>query len=150
MLLTLGLYIDVYNVRVYIYDSGRYKRNISMEQTCFICRNNFDLKYGRPCISKVPLFKATKNKEFASKLCGEQSTIFSDILKSLDLLDNKLVSMIDKCCTSVCKKCARKIVNCGSLFQELRSSITLNCPKHKNAYKCQTGNAIRLWKEKDH
>ena len=106
-------------------------------ETCFICRNNFDLKYGRPCISKVPLFKATKNKEFASKLCGEQIIILSDILKSLNLLDDKLLSMIDKRCTSVCKKCVRKIVNCGSLFQELRSSITLNCPKHKSANEVQ-------------
>ena len=94
-----------------------------MEQTCFICEDDLLLKYGRPCCSKVPLYKETKNKEFTSKLCVKQSIILSDILKSLSLLDENLL-ITDKSSTSVCKKCARKIVNCGSLFQELRSSIT--------------------------
>ncbi|CAB3979299.1 PREDICTED: uncharacterized protein LOC107327384 [Paramuricea clavata] len=94
-----------------------------MEQTYFICEDDLLLKYGWPCCSKVPLYKETKNKEFTSKLCVKQSIILSDILKSLSLLDENLL-ITDKSSTSVCKKCARKIVNCGSLFEELRSSIT--------------------------
>lgn len=141
MLLTLER-VYVYNVQAYVYDSGRYSIYISMEQTCFICGNNFDLKYGRPCMFKVPLFKETKNKEFTSKFCGKESIILSDILKSLNLLDDKLLSVRNKrsTCTSVCKKCARTIVNCGSLFQQLRTSISLNCRL------CDSSNSIVVGK----
>lgn len=98
-----------------------------MEKCCFVCGENFELKYGRPSSSKVPLFKETINKEFTSKLStsDNQKVIISDILKSLNLLDDRL-SNLAKANAFVCKKCARKVVNCGSLFKELKSLLALS------------------------
>ncbi len=106
---------------------------------CFVCGENFDLKYGRPSSSKVPLFKETINKEFTSKSSTSENrrVIISDILKKLYLIDDRLLN-IAKGNTFVCKKCARKVVNCDSLLEELKSLLAISCKK-RTTYDAVTG-----------
>ena len=70
------------------------------------------------CVATVPLFLETCNKEFSNVLSGK-----SIILAQL-LLDLKIIASHDGS-SSVCKKCARKIVNCYKLFVELQKAFAV-------------------------
>ena len=98
---------------------------------CFVCGENFDLKYGRPSSSKVPLFKETINKEFTSKSSTSENrrVIISDILKKIIFNWRPRLLNIAKGNAFVCKKCARKVVNCDSLLEELKSLLAISCKK---------------------
>ena len=82
------------------------------ESFCRICLQNLLQKYGTS-VATVPLFLETCNKEFCNVLCGKQV-----ILAQL-LLDLKIIVSHDGSC-SVCKKCARKVVNCYKLLVKLK------------------------------
>ena len=95
---------------------------------CRICRENLLTKY-RTCVATVPLFFETSNKENCNLLCGKTVHI---ILAQL-LLGLKIFFSHDGS-SSVCKKCARKIVNCYKLFVELEKTFAV-------------GSAVRVEKE---
>ena len=85
------------------------------ESFCRICRENLRTKYGT-CVATVPLFFETSIKEYRNVLLG---------LKIFVSHDGS---------SSVCKKCARKIVNCYKLFVELKKAFPV-------------GSAVRMEKE---
>lgn len=80
-------------------------------------------KYGT-CVATVPLFLETCNTEFCNVLCGKPV-----ILVQL-LLDLKIIVSHDGS-SSVCKKCARKIVNCYKLFVELKQAFVVDLAVEK-------------------
>ena len=71
---------------------------------------NSHAEYGK-CVATVPLFSQTFNKEFSDVLC--------------ELLKLRIVAIQD--CEdgkrSVCKKWAKKIVNCYIMLTELRKAL---------------------------
>ena len=83
---------------------------------CYLCETRISFGEGT-----VPLSKPTKNKEFCGKsFCKAGSVVLVDLIKSVG---------IDVCTTSesdasLCKKCARKIVNCCVLFHELQEGFS--------------------------
>ena len=88
---------------------------MASESFCRICHENLLRKYGT-CVATVSLFLETCNKEFCNVLCGKPV-----ILAQL-LLDLKIIVSHDGS-SSVCRKCARKIVNCYKLFVELKKGF---------------------------
>jgi len=84
---------------------------------CRICRKNLHTKYGT-CVATVPLFVETSNKEFCNVLCGKP------VILAQILLDLKIIVSHDGS-SSVCKKCARKILNCYKLFAELEKAFAV-------------------------
>jgi len=84
------------------------------KKNCYLCESSVSVGEGT-----VPLCKPTKNKEFCGKsFCKAGSIILSDLIKSVGINCDKLT--VDDSQSSVCKKCARKIVNCCTLFHELQ------------------------------
>ena len=82
------------------------------KKNCYLCESSVSVGEGT-----VPLCKPTKNKEFCGKsFCKAGSIILSDLIKSVGINCDKLT--VDDSQSSVCKKCARKIVNCCTLFHE--------------------------------
>ena len=74
-----------------------------VNNTCHFCAINVSSGEGT-----VPLFKPTKNNEFYGKsFCKTGTIILSDLIKSVGI-DIDCTSESD---LSLCKKCARKIVN---------------------------------------
>ena len=67
-------------------------------------------------VSTVPLFCETLNKEFSNVLC-EKPVILVELLVELRIVD---IQDSEDGKKSVCKKWARKIVNCYIMFTELR------------------------------
>ena len=79
---------------------------------CYLCATSVSLGEGT-----VPLCNPTKNKEFCGKsFCKAGSVVLVDLIKSVGI-DVYTKSESD---ASLCKKCARKIVNCCDLFHELQ------------------------------
>ena len=95
------------------------------ESFCRICRENLRTKYGT-CVATVPLFFETSNK-YRNVLCGK-TVILARLLLGL-----KIFVSLDGSST-VCKKCARKIVNCYKMFVELEKAFAV-------------GSAVRMEKE---
>ena len=81
---------------------------------CYFCDSNL------PAGAAVPLFELTKNKEFTGKSCfTARSIVLSELLGSLGFdIDTASAGR-----PSACKKCARKVVNCSTLFHELESIV---------------------------
>ena len=85
---------------------------------CKVCGQNLRKADGS-CVSSVPLFSETVNKEFCSAL-GVQSLILSNLLLKLGIVLN---GADQQCDHFACKKCSRKIVNCYKLFSELQKTL---------------------------
>ena len=85
-------------------------------KNCYLCAASVSLGEGT-----VPLCKATKNKEFCGKsFCKAGTVVLVDLIKSIGI-DVYTTSESD---ASLCKKCARKIVNCSALFHELQEGFS--------------------------
>ncbi len=84
----------------------------SKEKLCRICKENLLTKFGT-CVASISLFVGTSNKEFKSVL-GGKPVVLGDLLNRIGLF----AAPSDQ--NSVCKKCARKVVNCYKLYQELQ------------------------------
>ena len=86
---------------------------IKPNKCCYFCNVHL------PAGAAIPLFTLTKNKEFTGKSCfTADSIVLSDLLRSVGLnIDT------DASKQSSCKKCARKVVNCSTLFHELESIV---------------------------
>ena len=109
-----------------------------VNNTCHFCAINVSSGEGT-----VPLFKPTKNNEFCGKsFCKTGTIILSDLIKSIGI-DVDCTSESD---SSLCKKCARKIVNCCTMFHELEegfmSKIISAC--ETNDDECSSGGNKRL------
>lgn len=75
--------------------------------SCEICSENLRSKTGA-CVATVSLFSETSNKEF-SNACNGKPVVFAELLRVLGIV------LVQDRQRSVCKKCARKIVNCYKL-----------------------------------
>ena len=82
---------------------------------CYLCATSMSLGEGT-----VPLCNPTKNKEFCGKSFYKAgSVILIDLIKSVGIN----VYTKSESDASLCKKCARKIVNCCDLFQKLQEGF---------------------------
>ena len=109
-----------------------------VNKTCHFCAINVSSGEGT-----VPLFKPTKNKEFCGKsFCKTGSVILSDLIKSVGI-DIDSTSESD---SSLCKKCARKIVNCCTMFHELEEGFMskIISVSETNDDQCRGGGNKRL------
>ena len=88
------------------------------DNICTICLENFHTEYGR-CVATVPLFSETSYKEFSNVLC-EQPVILVELFLKLRIV---FIQGSEDGKRSVCKKCARKIVNCCRMFTELLETL---------------------------
>ena len=79
------------------------------------CCENLRSKSGSS-VCTVPLFSETNNKEICALLQG-QSIILSKLLRGIGIKLECAVSQENQ--RLVCKKCARKIVNCYKLYSEI-------------------------------
>ena len=78
---------------------------------CYFCES-------RLTVGAVPLFAPSRNKEFLEKIAGQsESFILSDCISSVGIDIGSAATPPQQ---SLCKKCARKIVNCCTLFQEIK------------------------------
>ena len=84
----------------------------------YICLENFHKEYGK-CVTTVPLFAETFNKEVSNVLC-EKPIILVELLLKLRIV---VIQDSQDGERTVCKKCARKIVNCYRMFAELREAL---------------------------
>ena len=71
----------------------------------------------------MPLFAETFNKEVSNVLC-EKPIILVELL--LFELRTVVIQDSEDGKRTVCKKCARKIVNCYRMFAELREALALS------------------------
>ena len=109
-----------------------------VNKTCHFCAINVSSGEGT-----VPLFKQTKNKEFCGKsFCKTGTVILSDLIKSVGI-DIDSTSESD---SSLCKKCARKIVNCCTMFHELEEGFMskIVSASETNDDECSGGGNKRL------
>ena len=67
----------------------------------------------------MPLFAETFNKEVSNVLC-EKPIILVELLLELRIV---VIQDSEDGKRTVCKKCARKIVNCYRMFAELREAL---------------------------
>ena len=88
------------------------------ENICTICLENFHKEYGK-CVTTVLLFAETFNKEVSNVLC-EKRIILVELLLKLRIV---VIQDSEDGERTVCKKCARKIVNCYRMFAELREAL---------------------------
>ncbi len=92
---------------------------IKPNKCCYFCNVHV------PAGAAISLFTRTKNKEFTGKSCfTADSIVLSDLLRSVGL--NIDTAKFDAGKPSSCKKCARKVVNCSTLFHELESIVKGN------------------------
>ena len=96
---------------------------MASEMFCEICRENLHTKKGS-FVATVSLFCETSNKEFSSALSGKP-VILAKLLADLGIV-------VQDRQRSVCKKCARKIVNCYKLFTELRQPFVVGLAREKS------------------
>ena len=69
----------------------------------------------------VPLCKATRNRELTEKKSSTAgSIVLSDLLRNVGI---GICSAASEESRSACKKCARKIFNCCTMFHELESAV---------------------------
>ena len=89
---------------------------IKPNKCCYLCNVHL------PAGTAIPLFTLTKNKEFTGKSCfTADSIVLSDLLRSAGL--NIDTAKFNASKPSSCKKSARKVVNCSTLFHELESIV---------------------------
>ena len=89
---------------------------IKTNKYCYFCNDNL------PVGAAIPLFTVTKNKEFTGKICfTSDGIVLAELLKSVGL-DISFDANTSSSPRAACKKCARKIVNCSTLFHELQYS----------------------------
>ena len=86
--------------------------NMASIQVCVLCKENLKIKYSS-CVGTVLLFKVTKNKELMGKV--------SDNCSPTVLADFRVERSCDK--LVLCRKCARKIINCTTLYYKIRGSF---------------------------
>ena len=90
---------------------------IKTNKYCYFCNDNLP---GGPTI---PLFTVTKNKEFTGKICfTSDGIVLLELLKSVGL-DISFDANTSSSPRAACKKCARKILNCSTLFHELKGIL---------------------------
>ena len=109
-----------------------------VNKTCHFCAINVSSG-----VDTVPLFKQTKHKEFCGKsFCKTGTVIVSDLIKSVGI-DIDSTSESD---SSLCKKCARKIVNCCTMFHELEEGFMSKIvpASETNDDECSGGGNKRL------
>ena len=109
-----------------------------VNKTCHFCTINVSSGEGT-----VPFFKPTKIKEFCGKsFCKTGTVILSDLIKSVGI-DTNSTSESD---SSLCKKCARKIVNCCTMFHELEEGVMSKIvpASETNDDECSSGGNKRL------
>ena len=69
----------------------------------------------------VPLCKATRNRGLTEKKSSTAgSIVLSDLLRSVGI---GICNAASEESRSACKKCARKIINCCTMFHELESAV---------------------------
>ena len=69
----------------------------------------------------VPLCKVTRNRELTEKKSSTAgSIVLSDLLRSVGI---GICNAASEESRSACKKCARKIFNCCTMFHELESAV---------------------------
>ena len=91
-------------------------------QVCFLCKENLKVKYGS-CVGTVPLFKVTKNKELTGKVSDNcNAIVLADLLESIGLLVVEVDRTSDN--SVLCRKCARKIINCTTLYHDIKGGLT--------------------------
>ena len=83
------------------------------ENICTICLEIFHTEYGK-CVATVPLFAETFNREVSNVLC-EKPIILVELLLELRIV---VIQDCEDGKRTVCKKCARKIVNCYRMLAE--------------------------------
>lgn len=98
--------------------------------SCQICSENLRSKTGA-CVATVSLFSETSNKEF-SNACDGKPVVFAELLRVLGIV------LVQDRPRSVCKKCARKIVNCYKLFTELQQAFIDNSGWESSAGNTET------------
>ena len=109
-----------------------------VNKTCHFCTINVLSGEGT-----VPFFKPTKIKEFCGKsFCKTGTVILSDLIKSVGI-DTNSTSESD---SSLCKKCARKIVHCCTMFHELEEGFMskIVSASETNDDECSGGGNKRL------
>ena len=109
-----------------------------VNKTCHFCTINVSSGEGT-----VPFFKPTKIKEFCGKsFCKTGTVILSDLIKSVGI-DTNSTSESD---SSLCKKCARKIVHCCTMFHELEEGFMskIVSASETNHHECSGGGNKRL------
>ncbi len=111
-------------------------------QVCFLYEDNLKVKYGS-CVGTVPLFKVTKNEEFTGKVSDNcNAIVLADSLESIRLLIIGVDRTSDN--SVLCRKCARKIINCTTLYHDIKGGLTeLNSNagvKEKGQKVAKTGN----------
>ena len=109
-----------------------------VNKTCHFCTINVSSGEGT-----VPFFKPTKIKEFCGKsFCKTGTVILSDLIKSVGI-DTNSTSESD---SSLCKKCARKIVHCCTMFHELEEGFMskIVSASETNDDECSGGGNKRL------
>ena len=83
-----------------------------------ISLENFHTEYGK-CVATVPLFAETFSKEVSNVLC-EKPIIPVELLFELRIV---VIQDSENGKRTVCKQCARKIVNSYRMFAELREAL---------------------------
>ena len=107
---------------------------------CYLCETALN-------VGAVPLFVATRNKEFIGKGYGTtESIILSDLTKSVGINQGINIDSAAASLPSVCKKCARKIFNCCTLFHELEGEFLAKT----EAVQSSQGEAIDLATKRVH
>ena len=90
---------------------------IKTNKYCYFCNDNL------PVGAAIPLFTVTKNKEFTGKICfTSDGIVLAELLKSVGL-DISFDANTSSSPPAACKKCARKIVNCSTLFHKLKGIL---------------------------
>ena len=105
---------------------------IKTNKCCYFCDNNL------PVGAAIPLFTVTKNKEFTGKSCfTADSIVLAELLKSEG---SNIDANTSSSPPAACKKCARKIVNCSTLFHELERIVKVKTASNSQAVKRLHGN----------
>ena len=91
-------------------------------KACALCRANLLTKYGN-LGTVIPFFRETENKEFLSKLKKPNvPVIIAELITSIGIKTSCICSGLSKKerdCTYVCRNCARKAINCYSMYHEI-------------------------------
>ena len=88
---------------------------IKTNKYCYFCNDNL------PGGATIPLFTVTKNKEFTICFTSD-GIVLPELLKSVGL-DISFDANTSSSPRAACKKCARKFVNCSTLFHELKGIL---------------------------
>jgi len=107
---------------------------IKTNKCCYVCHDNL------PVGAAIPLFTVTKNKEFTGKSCfTTDGIVLAELLKSVGL-DISFDANTSSSPPAACKKCARKIFNCSTLFHELKGILIAKTASISQSAKRLLGN----------